>query len=187
MAQGRISFEDYLDLTALVFDWGDSYDAKVTQPQTSLPPNPPHLLTLPQDWKRLESIIAPELLVDYTTIGKARWEAMPASQFMAMVTDDDFLGDPCVKTQHLLGATRWEKISDDYVIGHHQLRAGHQVYVNADLVEIKLKGHSHATNEHYYKKVDGVWKFAGLKPLVRWNEGDGENDFLRVFKGSYKK
>jgi hypothetical protein len=25
----KISFEDYLELTALVFDWGDSYDAKV--------------------------------------------------------------------------------------------------------------------------------------------------------------
>ncbi|KAF7875325.1 hypothetical protein EAF04_002497 [Stromatinia cepivora] len=167
MAQDRISFEDYLDLTALVFDWGDSYDAK--------------------DWKRLESIIAPNLLVDYTTIGKSRWDSMPASDFMAMVTDDDFLGDPCVKTQHLLGATRWEKISDDYVIGHHQLRAAHQVYKDKDLKEIKLKGHSHATNEHYYKKIDGVWKFAGLKPLVRWNEGDGENDFLRVFKGSFKQ
>ena len=29
----KISFEDYLELTALVFDWGDSYDAKVTPNQ----------------------------------------------------------------------------------------------------------------------------------------------------------
>ncbi|KAM3077198.1 Pituitary homeobox 2 [Clarireedia jacksonii] len=165
MAAGKVSFEDYLDLTALMFDWGDSYDAK--------------------DWKRLEGIIAPELLVDYTTIGKGKWDAMSAKDFMSMVTDPGFLGDPCVKTQHLLGATRWEKISDDYVIGHHQLRAGHQVYTTPELKEIKLKGHSHATNEHYYKKVNGVWKFAGLKPLVRWNEGDAPNNFYKVFKGSY--
>ena len=46
---------------------------------------------------------------------------------------------------------------------------------------MKLKGHSHATNEHYYTKVDGVWKFAGLKPTVRWNE----HDFEKVFKGSF--
>nr|ALR81979.1 scytalone dehydratase [Scleromitrula shiraiana] len=166
MSSGNISFEDYLELTAVVFNWGDSYDAK--------------------DWKRLESIIAPTLLVDYTTIGKGKWESMSSSDFMAMVTDPEFLGDPCVKTQHLLGASQWKKISDDYVIGYHQLRAAHQVYEEPELKNIKLKGHSHATNEHYYRKVDGVWKFAGLKPTVRWNEGDGANDFLKVFKGSYK-
>ncbi|KAH8670228.1 putative scytalone dehydratase [Tricladium varicosporioides] len=156
-----VTFEDYLELTALMFDWGDSYDAK--------------------DWKRLRSIIAPTLLVDYTDIGKDKWPAMPAEEFMTMITDDGFLGDPCVKTQHLLGATRWERISDTEVIGHHQLRAAHQVYTAPDLKVVKLRGHSHATNEHYYRKVDGVWKFAGLKPTVRWNE----HQFEKVFKGSY--
>jgi scytalone dehydratase len=106
---------------------------------------------------------------------------MSSSDFLKMVTDDDFLGDPCVKTQHLLGATRWERVSDTQVIGHHQLRAAHQVYTAPDLKTVKLKGHSHATNEHYYTKVDGVWKFAGLKPTVRWNE----HDFEKVFKGSF--
>lgn len=33
----KISFEDYLELTALVFDWGDSYDAKVTAFQPQFP------------------------------------------------------------------------------------------------------------------------------------------------------
>ncbi|KAI9646369.1 Pituitary homeobox 2 [Ciborinia camelliae] len=166
MAKGKISFEDYLDLTECVFNWGDSYDAK--------------------DWKRLESIIAPTLLVDYTTIGKERWDSMPAAEFMTMIQSPDFLGDPCVKTQHLLGASRWEKISDTHVIGYHQLRAAHQVYESPDLNVVRLKGHSHATNEHHYRKVDGVWKFAGLKPTVRWNEGDAENCFERVFKGSFR-
>lgn len=97
------------------------------------------------------------------------------------MTDPKFLGDKTVKTQHLLGASSWTKVSSDYVIGHHQLRAAHQVYTDETLTEVKLKGHSHATNEHYYRKVDGKWKFAGLKPTVRWNE----HDFEKVFKGSY--
>ncbi|KAM4065016.1 scytalone dehydratase [Hirsutella rhossiliensis] len=156
-----LSFQDYLDLSALLFDWGDSYDAK--------------------DWDRLRGIIAPSLYVDYTKIGKGVWEAMSADDFMAMVADDGFLGDPCVKTQHLLGATRWERVSETQVIGHHQLRAAHQVYTDASLKTVKLKGHSHATNKHFYTKVDGVWKFAGLAPLVRWNE----HDFEKVFKGSF--
>jgi hypothetical protein len=49
--------------------------------------------------------------------------------------------------------------------------------------EVKLCGHSHVTNEHYYRKVEGTWKFAGLKLTVRWNEGR----FEAAFKGSYKK
>ncbi|KAG4421943.1 centractin- actin- protein of the dynactin complex [Cadophora malorum] len=157
----RLSLDDYLDLEALVFKWADSYDAK--------------------DWTLLESILAPRLLIDYTGIGKNCWPAMPATEFISMVTNDDFLGDPCIKTQHLLGAHYWERISDTYVIGHHQIRAAHQVYTEPDLKEVKLKGHSHATNIHYYTKVGGVWKFAGLKPTVRWNE----HEFEKVFKGSY--
>ncbi|MCJ1292363.1 centractin- actin- protein of the dynactin complex [Xylographa carneopallida] len=160
--QKVISFEDYLQLTALMFDWADSYDAK--------------------DWPRLSSILAPHLLVDYTAIGKSLWPRMPAADFLAMASHDDFLGDPCVKTQHLLGATRWERISATKVVGHHQLRAAHQVYTDASLTEVKLRGHSHATNEHYYEKVGEVWKFAGLKPTVRWNE----YRFEEVFKGSFK-
>jgi len=108
---------------------------------------------------------------------------MSASDFMAMVTSPEFLGDPTVKTQHLLGATRWEKISSTQVIGHHQLRAAHQVYTDATLQKVELKGHAHATNEHYYTKIDGVWKFAGLKPRINWNE----HEFEKVFKGSYKE
>lgn len=108
---------------------------------------------------------------------------MPTADFIAMVTDDDFLGDPCIKTQHLIGASRWVKVSDHFVIGYHQLRAAHQVYTGPDLKTVKLRGHSHATNEHYYQKTaDGAWKFAGLKPTVRWNE----HEFEKVFKGSFR-
>ncbi|QLI71127.1 Scytalone dehydratase-like protein Arp1 [Metarhizium brunneum] len=156
-----ISLQDYLDLSTLVFEWADSYDAK--------------------DWARLRAILAPALYVDYTKIGKEKWDAMSADDFMAMVSNDDFLGDPCVKTQHLIGATYWERVSESKVIGHHQLRAAHQVYTSPDLKTVKLRGHSHATNEHYYVKSNGVWKFAGLKPEVRWNE----YKFEEVFKGSY--
>jgi scytalone dehydratase len=109
---------------------------------------------------------------------------MAASDFISMVTSPDFLGDPCIKTQHIIGASRWVKVSEDFVIGYHQLRAAHQVYTSPDLKEVKLKGHSHATNEHYYRRGrDGVWKFAGLKPTVRWNE----YAFEKVFKGSFVK
>ncbi|KAF4220795.1 hypothetical protein CNMCM8980_000378 [Aspergillus fumigatiaffinis] len=152
-----IEFQDYLALKKVLFDWADSYDAK--------------------DWDRLRSIIAPTLTVDYTQIGLRKWSDMSAEDYMAMVSDIDFLGDPTIKTQHLLGESWWERISDTEVIGHHQLRAAHQVYTDSTLQTVKLKGHGHATNEHYYRKIDGVWKFAGLKPTVRWNEYQFEDVF----------
>jgi len=40
-----------------------------------------------------------------------------------------------------------------------------------------VKGHAHSTNQHWYKKVDGVWKFAGLSANIRWFE----HDFDKVF------
>ncbi|BCR85362.1 scytalone dehydratase arp1 [Aspergillus chevalieri] len=160
MAKTQVEFHDFLDLQKVVFDWADSYDSK--------------------DWDRLRGIVAPNLTVDYTQIGLRKWDPMPAEEYLQMVSSPDFLGDPTIKTQHLLGATVWEKISDDFVIGHHQLRAAHLVYTDPGLSEVKLKGHSHATNEHYYRKVDGVWKFAGLKPTVRFNE----DRFDDVFKAT---
>lgn len=104
---------------------------------------------------------------------------MTAADYMQMITDPGFLGDPTIKTQHLMGACWWEKVSDTEVIGHHQIRAAHQVYTAPDL-QVKLRGHAHGSNEHYYRKVDGVWKFAGLKPTLRWKE----LRFDDVFQGS---
>jgi len=159
--QSNISFQDYIELSAVVFHWGDSYDAK--------------------DWGRLSTIIAPTLKIDYRLVMDERWywPTMSAKSFIEMVSSPGFLGDPCIKTQHLLGATWWERLSDTEVIGHHQLRAAHLRFTAPDLQRVSRRGHGHATNEHYYTKVDGVWKFAGLRPTVRWNE----YDFDKIFKG----
>ena len=104
---------------------------------------------------------------------------MDTEDFIAMVSDPGFLGDPLLKTQHLLGATEWVKVSDTEIIGYHQLRAAHLRYTAPDHKVEEKRGHSHATNTHYYCKVDGVWKFAGLKPYIHWNE----YEFESIFKG----
>ena len=59
------------------------------------------------------------LQVDYTGIGMQKWAAMPADEYMAMVQNPNFLGDPCTMTQHLVGATYYERISDTEMIGRH--------------------------------------------------------------------
>lgn len=103
---------------------------------------------------------------------------MPAEEFVKMASDPNVLGDPLLKTQHFIGGTKWEKVSDDEIIGYHQLRVPHQKYTDASRAKVAVKGHAHSTNKHWYKKVDGEWKFAGLSPDIRWFE----YDFDKVFE-----
>jgi len=157
MAAGNITFDDYCGLNACLFEWADSYDSK--------------------DWARLEKCIAPTLRIDYRSFLGKLWEAMPKEDFLKMISDPKVLGDKNLMTQHFIGQSKWEKVSDTEVIGWHQLRVPHQRYKDETRKEVVVKGHAHSTNQHWYKKVDGVWKFAGLDPNIRW----GEFDFDQVF------
>ncbi|KAH7412642.1 scytalone dehydratase [Cadophora sp. MPI-SDFR-AT-0126] len=153
-----ITFEEVMGCMSACFEWADSYDSK--------------------DWERLRKCIAPTLRVDYRSFLDKMWEAMPSDEFVVMASNPAVLGNPLLKTQHFIGGTKWEKVSDDEIIGWHQLRVPHQKYKDATMKEVAVKGHAHSTNQHWYKKVDGVWKFAGLAPNIRWSE----YDFDKVFE-----
>ncbi|KAL8999742.1 MAG: hypothetical protein Q9188_005812 [Gyalolechia gomerana] len=153
----EISFSDYLGLNAALFEWTESYDSK--------------------NWDRLRACIAPTMRIDYRSFLNKLWEAMPAEEYIAMASSPEVLGDPLLKTQHFIGASKWEKVSDSEVIGWHQIRVPHQRYSDDTKTEIAVKGHAHGTNQHWYRKVNGIWKFAGLAPEIKW----GEFDFDRVF------
>ena len=143
---------------AACYEWAHSYDTK--------------------DWKKLSTCIAPTLRIDYRSFLNKLWEAMPAEEFVAMASDKNVLGNPLLMTQHFIGGTKWEKVSDDEIIGYHQLRVPHQKYTDETRSKVAVKGHAHSYNTHWYKKVNGVWKFAGLNPDIRW----GEYDFDKVFE-----
>lgn len=134
-------------------------------------------LTGSQDWDRLSKVIAPTLRIDYRSFLNKIWEAMPAEDYLKMASDPKVLGDKTLKTQHFCGASKFEKVSDDEIIGYHQLRVPHQRYTDETLTTVKLKGHAHSSNTHWYKKIDGVWKFAGLNPDIRWFEYDFDQVF----------
>lgn len=123
------------------------------------------LTILLQDWKRLAKILAPTLIVDYSIVGHERVDGLPAADFIAMMSSEAFLGDPLVKTQHLMGARRFEYVSDTEILGHHQIRAAHQRYC-ADGETVERRGHGHSYIKHWYAKVDGRWKLSGLGPKI---------------------
>jgi hypothetical protein len=102
---------------------------------------------------------------------------MPADEFVAMVSNPAILGNPLLETQHFIGATRWEKTGKNEITGYHQLRVPHQRYTDETRTNIAVKGHAHGHNTHWYKKVNGKWKFAGLHPDIRWFEYDLDRVF----------
>ncbi|SMR41492.1 unnamed protein product [Zymoseptoria tritici ST99CH_3D1] len=152
-----LTLEELQGCMAAVYEWADSYDSK--------------------DWTRLSKCIAPTLRIDYRSFLNKIWEAMPAADFITMASDPHVLGDPSLKTQHFIGGTKWEKVSDDDIIGYHQLRVPHQKYTDASCTVVAVKGHAHSFNTHWYKRVEGVWKFAGLNPEIRWTEYNFEEVF----------
>ena len=126
---------------------------------------------------------------------------MPAGEFVDLVSSPAVLGDHSLKTQHFIGASKWIRTADDEVVGYHQLRVPHQKKISSamdaaanassktkDMSNTSddknvLKGHAHSTNTHWYKKIDGIWKFAGLSPDIRWFE----HDFDKVFESGRRE
>jgi scytalone dehydratase len=102
---------------------------------------------------------------------------MPAEEFINMMSSHKFLGDPLVRTQHLMGAAKYEQLSETEIMGHHQIRAAHQRYKSHDPTTVEHRGHGHSYVKHLYRKIDGSWKLAGVCPKVYWNE----HNFDKIF------
>ncbi|KAH7303306.1 putative scytalone dehydratase [Stachybotrys elegans] len=149
---------DLLGCQAALYEWAESYDTK--------------------DWDRLSRCVAPTLRIDYRSFLNRLWEAMTSEAFVGMASDPKFLGNPRLKTQHFVGgAAKWEQTSETEITGFHQMRVAHQKYADDQLTQVSMQGHGHGMATIWYRKVDGVWKFAGIEPGVRW----GEFDYAKIF------
>ncbi|KAH8589370.1 putative scytalone dehydratase [Bisporella sp. PMI_857] len=149
--------EEILGCEAAQYEWVESYDTK--------------------DWDRLSKCIAPTLRIDYRSFLNKLWEAMPADAFVSMASDPHVLGNPLLKTQHLIGSTKWIKVSDTEITGLHQMRVAHQRYKDETKKEVAAKAHAHGKGKIWYRKLEGEWKFAGIEPDIRWDEGDHDRIF----------
>ncbi|KAE8384094.1 Scytalone dehydratase [Aspergillus alliaceus] len=151
------TFEETTGCQKALFEWADSYDTK--------------------DWERLRKAVAPTLRIDYSSFLDKIWEAMPRDEFIVMASDPHFLGNPLLKTQHFVGLSTWEKVSEDEIVGRHQLRVAHQRYTDDGFKEVAVKGHAHGTATVWYARVEGEWEFAGVCPKVNWTEYDYDKVF----------
>ncbi|KAK4248224.1 Scytalone dehydratase [Corynascus novoguineensis] len=150
--------EDIFGCQRVLFEWAESFDTK--------------------DWPRLADCVAPTLYIDYRDVMGMLWEAMPAEEFIGMASNIRFLGNARIKTQHFIGAGKWVLSSDGEITGFHQMRVAHQKYKDAELTEVLHKGHAHGKATVRYRRVDGVWKFAGLTPDIRW----AEHEYDKIFQ-----
>ena len=155
-----LSAEDLNGLNRSVFEWADSTDTK--------------------DWTRLQANLAPELYVDYRPLGLDCWPRMSATDYVARAKDEKFLGNPAITTQHFIGASYYNRTAIDEVEGHHQVRAAHQVHNDETLTSAKMRAIGVSGSTHWYRKIDGVWKFAGIRPNLYWTVQDSMHNFNGV-------
>ncbi|KAJ5690267.1 Scytalone dehydratase [Penicillium macrosclerotiorum] len=102
---------------------------------------------------------------------------MKSEDFITLMSSPHFLGDPLVRTQHLLGAAKYEYVSEYEIVATHQVRAAHQRYVDLEHTKVAYQGYGNGSVKHWYKKIDGVWKLSGILPEMYWTEGD----FSKIF------
>ncbi|CZT17610.1 related to scytalone dehydratase [Ramularia collo-cygni] len=150
--------EDTLAMQALAFDWAHSYDTK--------------------DWGLLASILSHELDVDYSQVTGSKCKTMTKDDFVAMLSDKTLLGNDLVSTHHLIGASKYEMLTESSAIGVHQIRAAHQRYTQSDKKAVAAKGHGHGLMQHKYLKTPQGWRIAGIRPIVYWNEYDFDKIFV---------
>lgn len=105
------------------------------------------------------------------------WEAMPASDFVALASSPGFLGNKRIQTQHFVGAIKWEQTSGDAITASHQMRVAHQKFKDDELKEVAFRGHAYGWAFTRYSNVDGVWKLAGVGPDLRWTEHNYDKIF----------
>ncbi|TVY86692.1 Scytalone dehydratase, partial [Lachnellula willkommii] len=101
-----ITISDYLELNNVAYEWASSYDTK--------------------DWTRLRRCLAPSITLDFRSLQGSLHERLSPEAFVAILADVKLLGDKRMKTQHLLGGAKWERLGDGTVQAWHQIRVAHQ-------------------------------------------------------------
>lgn len=112
-------------------------------------------------------------------IGQPSVPNMKPEEFISIMSSPDFVGDPLIHTQHLVGGVSYEYVSENEVTAVHQVRAAHQRYSDLGLTNVAYRGHGYGKIKHWYKRVGNTWKLAGLQPEMYWSEHDFDKIFPR--------
>ncbi|CRG88298.1 hypothetical protein PISL3812_05327 [Talaromyces islandicus] len=143
---------DYLEIRNVAFEWAQSYDTK--------------------DWELLRKCLAPSTRLDFRSLQGELHEDLSPDAYAEILSSAKYLGSKRLKTQHLLGVSKWERLDDGSVKVAHQIRVAHQRYADDALSTVANKGHAHGVTTHWFRKIDGHWKLEGVAPKLEFFEYD---------------
>ncbi|KAF2468946.1 Scytalone dehydratase [Lindgomyces ingoldianus] len=64
--------------------------------------------------------------------------------------------------------------------GYHQVRTEYKRYKTPQKTDVEATGQGLTLMVHCYKKINGVWKLAGMKPGGRMNEFNFDKIFSEL-------
>ncbi|KAH7355763.1 Scytalone dehydratase [Pyrenochaeta sp. MPI-SDFR-AT-0127] len=97
-----ITFEEYLALSRITFEWADSYDSK--------------------QFDRLAAILGPSVTLDYSDAFGQKPITMTRAAFMKLSDNPNRLGG-IVDCIHHIGGSKYDRTGPDSVTGFHQVRS----------------------------------------------------------------
>ncbi|KAG8627929.1 hypothetical protein KVT40_003802 [Elsinoe batatas] len=150
MSAVNYNFADEQAWRNLSWSWATSYDTK--------------------NWTLLESITTPQVQTIYSGIDPRLGDKTVAKEeYIGHFSSKASLGDDIIKTQHILGAVKFEITGLDTATGNWQVQAAH--YRTLATGEVK-EWTSASYVDHLYERIGGEWKFAGLRPHTKlWERG----------------
>ena len=99
---------------------------------------------------------------------------------MAIISSESALGNPLLNTQHLIGASKWSVISDDEIVGVHQIRATHRRFADDERKVVAAEWQGHSTITMRYALIGGEWKLNYLFPAQGWPRHGSSDVFLKT-------
>ncbi|GAM40330.1 hypothetical protein TCE0_038r12601 [Talaromyces pinophilus] len=161
----NLSFQDYIAIIQTARVWADGYDKK--------------------DLARLSATLAPEVIVDYTSVVPAWGEKRyTCHEFATEWLSPEHLGNKALATQHLLGQPYIKSVSEAEIVVQWQQLASHGRWEDESSVSgqsgkkrmIVETSDGRSWMEHKFVRIEGRWKIARITPELRYDTGD----FMRI-------
>ncbi|KAL4735872.1 NTF2-like protein [Aspergillus similis] len=152
----NLDFKDYIAIVQSARTLADGYDRK--------------------DEERLRAVLAPTVEVDYRLVSTTiQHRTCSIDEFVAKFLSPDLLGRQTLLSQHFLGQPYFKSVAEDEIVVEWQQIAGHGRWIK-DSHPVKKQVDKTSDGRSYmeqrYKKINGVWKLAALKPSVLYEVGE---------------
>jgi scytalone dehydratase len=136
-----------------------------------------------QDLARLSATLAPEVIVDYTSVVPSWGEKRYTShEFATEWLSPEHLGNKALATQHLLGQPEFKSVAEDEIVVQWQQLASHGRWEDGSATKGGKKRMIVETSDgrswmkHKFVRIEGRWKIARITPELTYDTGD----FMRV-------